>query len=339
MEQIEEKVMKFSFVIPVYNMQKYLHDCLDSLVCQNIPATEYEAICVNDGSTDNSLSILEEYAAKYSFVKIISQSNSGHAAARQTGLENATGIYVTFLDADDFIDANCLNGLWNYLEHHHVDMCTIKLFFPSENIAFTPSDSSLLPVEAKKIQLSNGCSGSRFIRRKILTDNRITWNKALSPNDDVLFLFYVDLHATNKTHLSQPAYYWRQRSDSVSHQRTAESTQKFISSFLLMAEIYQQELQKDYDPEIKKGIRTRLSLTVQGILLRTMLTPPLHLKIDTLLNTLKDKGLYPYPFNFWNLKPKRSSLKRVMIDYVTFLFPIRCYYKLLFSITRIIIRN
>ena len=90
---------KVSVIIPVYNVEKYLKQCLDSVVNQTLK--DIEIICVNDGSTDNSLEILEEYAQKDNRIIIISQENQGQSVARNIALEKATGEYVGFVDSDD----------------------------------------------------------------------------------------------------------------------------------------------------------------------------------------------------------------------------------------------
>lgn len=93
---------KFTIVVPVYNVEKYLPKCLDSLVNQTY--TDIEIICVNDGSTDSSLQIMEEYAQKDNRIKIINQENQGVSVARNVGIDNATGDYILFLDSDDWLE-------------------------------------------------------------------------------------------------------------------------------------------------------------------------------------------------------------------------------------------
>ena len=101
--------IKVSVVIPVYNAAPYIHQCLDSILNQTL--REIEVICVNDGSKDNSLSILREYEAKDSRMRIISQQNAGVAHARNTGIYHAKGKYLSVLDADDFFDLTMLEQL------------------------------------------------------------------------------------------------------------------------------------------------------------------------------------------------------------------------------------
>jgi len=101
--------MFFSIIVPVYNVEQYLRDCLDSVVAQTY--TDYELICVNDGSTDGSQFILEEYQQKYPQITIISQQNKGLSAARNAGIKAAKGDYLFFLDSDDWIESNALEVL------------------------------------------------------------------------------------------------------------------------------------------------------------------------------------------------------------------------------------
>ena len=122
-----------SIILPVYNVEKYLPQCLDSIVNQTLK--DFECICVNDGSTDNSLSILQEYANKDSRIKIISQENKGVSAARNKALKQCIGKYITFVDSDDFISENCLEQLITVAEKENTDAvwCGHTLYFQSEN--------------------------------------------------------------------------------------------------------------------------------------------------------------------------------------------------------------
>lgn len=107
--------MKLSVIVPVYNVERFLPRCLDSLLRQGLEAGEYEIICVNDGSPDNSASILEKYKArKPDILKIVTQNNQGLGGARNVGSSLAKGEYVTFLDSDDYI----IDNAYSYLLEH-----------------------------------------------------------------------------------------------------------------------------------------------------------------------------------------------------------------------------
>ena len=111
-----------SIVIPVYNVEKYLEQCIESAVNQTL--NNIEIIAVNDGSTDNSLSILKKYESKYDNFKIINQDNQGLSSARNTGLKACSGKYVYFLDSDDFIDINAMEYCYKEAEKYNLDIVT-----------------------------------------------------------------------------------------------------------------------------------------------------------------------------------------------------------------------
>ena len=114
----------FSVIISTYNGEKYLNECLDSVINQILQ--DIEIICINDGSTDNSLKILEEYAKKDNRIKIINQSNAGLATSRNRALKIITGKYCAFVDSDDIIDENMLFELYNYAEKNNLDMLSFS---------------------------------------------------------------------------------------------------------------------------------------------------------------------------------------------------------------------
>ncbi len=114
--------IKVSVIMPVYNTEKYLGECLDSILSQTLK--EIEIIIVDDGSTDHSLLILERYARKYDNIMIFTQKNQGSGSARNQGIRHARGKYVIFIDSDDFYPSNdCLEALYNAAEENHVMMC------------------------------------------------------------------------------------------------------------------------------------------------------------------------------------------------------------------------
>lgn len=115
---------KISVIIPVYNVEKYLKECLDSICNQSL--TDIEIICVNDGSTDDSLEILNEYALKDDRIRIITQENQGLGAARNIGFSHATGDYIYFIDSDDYIEIDTLEKLYNNIISNDSDIVLFK---------------------------------------------------------------------------------------------------------------------------------------------------------------------------------------------------------------------
>lgn len=126
---------KISIIIPVYNVEKYLRECLDS--CVNQTLEDIEIVCVDDASPDNSIKILEEYRQKDSRIKILRhETNKNLGAARNTGLANATGEYVWFVDSDDYIDTKACQILYDAIREFNVDMLCFSA------LRFSETDSS-----------------------------------------------------------------------------------------------------------------------------------------------------------------------------------------------------
>jgi glycosyltransferase involved in cell wall biosynthesis len=114
------KSNKISIIIPVYNAEKYLDKCLNSVINQTLK--KIEILCINDGSKDGSLDILREYEKKDSRIKVFTQEHSGPARARNVGLENATGKYIMFCDSDDWYEPTMCEEMYKCIEKENVDL-------------------------------------------------------------------------------------------------------------------------------------------------------------------------------------------------------------------------
>ena len=115
--------MKLSVIVPVYNVEKFLPRCLDSLLRQGMESSEWEVICVNDGSPDNSAAILADYEQKHPDIfRVVTQENQGLGGARNTGTALAKGEYVTYLDSDDYIIDNAYSYLLEHFCHDKPDV-------------------------------------------------------------------------------------------------------------------------------------------------------------------------------------------------------------------------
>ena len=119
-----ENTPEISIIIPVYNVEKYLERCLDIVLAQTF--RDFEIICINDGSPDNSAAILEEYARKDPRVKVITQQNKGQSVARNNGLECAAGKYIYFVDSDDFIHPQLLEIAYHFITKHNADWVSFR---------------------------------------------------------------------------------------------------------------------------------------------------------------------------------------------------------------------
>ncbi|MBR6933705.1 MAG: glycosyltransferase [Bacteroidales bacterium] len=227
--------MLFSIIIPVYNVEKYLRECLDSVLAQTFE--DWEAICIDDGSTDRSAAILEEYAQKEARVKVISQPNGGLSAARNTGLKAANGEYVLFLDSDDWLEPNALDVLASKLDGEDMLCFSGRRYFENEHAYHEPdrlksreygsgmdyyNDNALAHRDFAFI-----CVVLRAYRRSFLLDNGLLFKEGIFHEDD-LFTPEACFFARRVKVLDECLYDYRVRANSI----TTTATPKRLSDLM-----------------------------------------------------------------------------------------------------------
>ncbi|MEI0700190.1 glycosyltransferase, partial [Brachyspira intermedia] len=208
--------IKISVIIPVYNVEKYLDKCLTSIINQSLK--DIEIICINDGSTDSSLQILESYKEKDNRIIIINQKNLKQAAARNNGLKIAKGEYISFVDSDDYIEKDFLKKLYQTAINNNADIAAsnvqefidddffydisyvskMTFFFYEKRILVTPED---------KFGIIYSCSiWNKIYRREFLTKNNISFFENLFL-EDVSFN-QISTILANKIILVKDVYYY-----------------------------------------------------------------------------------------------------------------------------------
>lgn len=125
------RVPKVSVLIPIYNVEKYLRQCLESVVNQTLQ--EIEIICLNDGSTDGSLEIIKEFAKNDKRIIVVDKKNSGYGDSMNQGLQRATGEYVGIVESDDFVDTNAFERLYNYAKTYAVEVVRANYYYNKAN--------------------------------------------------------------------------------------------------------------------------------------------------------------------------------------------------------------
>ena len=120
-----------SVIVPVYNTETYIIECINSILSQTY--TDYEIILVDDASTDGSGRICDAYAAKYNFIKSIHKAHGGPTHTRKAGLKEARGTYVSYIDSDDYIDPHMYEYLMDKLSKHHGDIAVCNIAVETEN--------------------------------------------------------------------------------------------------------------------------------------------------------------------------------------------------------------
>lgn len=212
----------FSIIIPVYNVARYLEDCLNSVIQQTF--SDWEAICINDGSTDESLDILERFATMDTRIKIFTQPNGGLSVARNKGMEKASGEYILFLDSDDYITTDALQIINNKLDGQDL-LCFNGIRFHEEDNRLDAPD----PIEPAAIitgwdyynryalqvrQFAFVCVVLRCYRKAYLAKNNISFHPGIY-HEDNLFTPIACFHAQKVSVIDNVLYYYRIRSGSI----------------------------------------------------------------------------------------------------------------------------
>lgn len=190
---------KVSVIIPVYNVEEYLKECLDSVINQTLK--EIEIICVDDGSTDNSLKILKEYAKKDNRISVLTQENLHSGAARNAGLAVAKGEYVHFLDSDDWIDNTLYEKMYRCYQEYNVDLvyCSWQVFLEQKTQARYNEAYSRIKLIGENSSANKNCVNievwNKLFRRDIIDKKKIGFPLCTYGEDrcfTMMYMFYVE---------------------------------------------------------------------------------------------------------------------------------------------------
>lgn len=255
-------MIKVSVIIPVYNVENYLRQCLDSVVNQTL--REIEIICVNDSSTDGSLAILEEYAQKDDRIQVITQPNAGAGAARNRGMDLAKGEYLSFLDSDDFFEPAMLEKAYNLAEQNRADFVVYKSDqYHTEENKFVPVSWAVREQEIPPYPVFNyrqltdnvfkvfvGWAWDKLFSREFVKKHQLRYQEQRTSND-MLFVFSAIVLAQRISLLPEVLVHQRRDSkDSLSKTRE-NSWWCFHDALLALRERLQKEglypeLEKDF---------------------------------------------------------------------------------------------
>lgn len=212
---------KVSVIIPVYNVEKCLRQCLDSVVNQTLK--DIEIICVNDGSPDNCGDILKEYANKDNRIIVINQQNQGCDVARRNGLTRATGEYIALLDSDDYIDENYYKELYNVAKKYNADMsATDQVIVKCEGKTYTKyvginKKAKLLQKIEDKGQLiiATGLVWNKLYKKSFIEKYKIDVSSINTAAGDNYFSAVATIFADKIAITHKAIYYYIIRSNSM----------------------------------------------------------------------------------------------------------------------------
>lgn len=227
--------MKLSIVVPVYNVEKYIAKCLNSLLDQNLDANEYEIIVINDGTKDSSVEIVQEIASKNPNIIIFNKENGGISSARNKGIELAKGDYTMFIDSDDYIEPMVLKSLVDECERSNLDILSFNYKTVNENGDFVKFFKiKNLPhgiISGTNFMISNGFAAMVWcylFRTQFLKDNNLT----LKPyrHEDEEFIPRALILCERIKFLDLPIYYYLQHTDSYMNSYTAKNIYDMLSA-------------------------------------------------------------------------------------------------------------
>ena len=280
--------MFLSFVVPVYNAAQYLPECLDSLLAQDI--SDYEIICVNDGSRDASSEILGQYAAQHGNIRVINQENGGVVSARNAGLAAAQGDYIWFVDADDFLLPNILGSLRDKAAETVCDRLIVGGYQFTDRL----TDEEIALSQQMKLPINSPWYDSvvwrSLLGRDFLLKNGLNFRyPELTHGEDGLFMYEVGLYAPKSAEIQLALYCYREHSGSAETVVSAENRRKKVRSYVRIAEIllnYYRSGKQDSTTADKLMTFLWFALYEAAALPRK--------DAASVLRQLRQKGLYPF---------------------------------------------
>jgi glycosyltransferase involved in cell wall biosynthesis len=230
-----EAAPKISVIIPVYNSAKFLPNCLESVINQTF--RDIEIICINDGSRDNSLALLQAYAKKDNRIKIFSQQNRGVSAARNVGLENAIGEYIAFVDSDDTIKPDMLQKLYKIIVDYQCDIALCDVANMSRRSDDVSGGNLVLvmdkyPRKPARNMLITAC-WNKLYKRSVIGD--VKFNERVPVWEDLNFNLLVFFCSKKQVFLAEKLYIYSDANpDSLS--KSSFFRAKIIKSFCIIIE-------------------------------------------------------------------------------------------------------
>lgn len=245
---------RISIIVPVYNTSEYLEKCLYSLINQTIK--NIEIIVVNDGSTDNSLEIINKIAKDDQRIKVYNKKNGGLSSARNYGIEKSTGKYIGFVDSDDYVREDMYEILGKNLENSFADMSICRWYIVENEIkkecSFKTENKILNSEDAINLLLSHSSFDNfvvtKLYKRELFDNIRFDEGKLL---EDLLIMYKLINKARLISLCSEPLYYYVQRNNSITNSLNKKLDEKCFDAFV----IRKKELQKMY-PKLNNRINS-----------------------------------------------------------------------------------
>lgn len=309
---------KLSFIIPLYNSANWLEKCLYSVLNQDIPESEMEIICVNDGSPDNSAEMAREIAKEHPSIIVIDQANQGPSGARNTGMRHATGKYLCFVDPDDYVEPNVYGGLLKQMEEQQLDMLRFDYQIVDENYNLVPkrhfelkfdyTPQLMTGTEFLINRLDIACNIWRYIyRTDIITKNNI-WCYTGDYYDDTPWLPLVLMKAERMNICDTVVYDYLERSDSLVNANSPKAVQRKIDGGIMLLEIMHEQLKSIDNIGVRRWYN--MVITLSTVSLMTLIGTYQYNDRNKYLSKIAPLNLFP--LSNINQVPKSTRKLRLL---------------------------
>lgn len=288
---------QISIIIPVYNAEKYIRECLKSIYKQGLQESSFEVIIVNDGSKDKSIDSIHDFTEKYRNLKIINQTNQGVSIARNNGLKAAQGAYVWFVDADDLLADSCLMRILEIAGKYALDILQVHYLKMYKSLPVIPMDStnycSSEPViksgaEAyvEDFNPKQGYAWRYIFRNDFLLENHIKFLEHITFCEDTLFSTSALLVARKVANTPITAYIYRQHEQSAIY---TISKEKMMSLNVVIEQMYILSEKKHLDFQLKRKIKFCIFQQMSVLFWYLTHEPALYHQRKEIITNLKNK--------------------------------------------------
>lgn len=238
---------KVSVIVPVYNVEKYIRKCLDSLVNQTLE--DIEIIIVNDGSEDTSIDIVKEYVEKYKNIKVYEKENGGLSDARNYGLQFATGKYIAFLDSDDYVDVNLYKRMYEKAKTEDSDMVECNFYWTYDKK--TRKDiGQKYKGQKEMFEKARVVAWNKLYKKEVLDKAKVQFPKGLR-YEDVEFFYKLIPYIESVSFVKEPLIYYVQRKQSIVNTQNEKTKDIFTVLENVIAYYKEHNLYEEYKEVIE----------------------------------------------------------------------------------------
>lgn len=293
--------MTLSIIIPMYNVENYISQCIDSILNQQLPENEYEIIIIDDGSTDNSFTIATQFSSQHRNINVYHQENKGVSATRNRAIAMAKGTYLWFIDSDDYIASNTAPRLLAFIAQHNLDILEVKMIRTSSRSLQLSRNNTISDADIKILNGGEYVATKNFndstctyiYNREFLKKSKVTFieNRIM---EDMIFIAELIPKANKIAYHPLDVYRYAITPNSIWTSREPKAFRKSIDDFIFMtikySEIIQQVEKQHINTSVLKLKQQNMLYNIAKRLLKSDYT---FSEIRQTLKVLAANNLYP----------------------------------------------